>query len=204
MAGLLDDAGRYLNSDVWMDNRPWLMWDTGGQAAYNWTVTAPQVALDDGMYDTTQPVKAYDVTEIGYPFRTTMWEQCHGLLHQIHFTMPVSAGILSTMGQPYDPSKASQTVNMTYKEDFIRQLVQVISRAKRSLDVGLTLFGPGSISSIPSILALSCTASPFAVTDVRTDRKAVAEYINRCIPDAWIQFHDNWGIRCGLLLWLVV
>ena len=127
MAGLLDDAGRYLSSDVWMDNRPWLMWDTGGQAAYNWTVTAPQAALDDGMYDTTQPVKAYDVTEIGYPFRTTMWAQCHGLLHQIHFTMPVKAGTLSTMGQAYDPSKASQTVNMTYREDFIRQLVQVNS-----------------------------------------------------------------------------
>jgi len=124
MAGLLDDAGRYLSSDVWTNNNPWLLWDTGGQAAYNWTVTGPQAALDDGMYDTTQPVKAYDATEIGYPFRSTVWAQCHGLLHQIHFTMPVRAGTITTIGNEYIPSGKSQTMNMTYKEDFIRQLVQ--------------------------------------------------------------------------------
>ena len=124
MAGLLDDAERYLNSYIWMNNEPWLMWDVGGQEAYNWTVTGAQAALDDGMYDTTSPVKAYDATEIGYPFRTTMWAQCHGLLHQIHFTMPVRDGTISTLGKEYDPSGVSQTVNMTYKEDFVRQLVQ--------------------------------------------------------------------------------
>ena len=83
MAGLLDDAKQYLSSYVWMNNDPWLLWDAGGRDAYNWTVTGPQAALDDGMYDTTLPVKAYDATEIGYPFRTTIWAQCHGLLHQV-------------------------------------------------------------------------------------------------------------------------
>jgi hypothetical protein len=124
MAGLLDDAKQYLASQVWTDNAPWLLWDDGGAAAYNWTETGPQAALDDGLHDSTSPVKAYDASEIGYPFRTTVWAQCHGLLHQIHFTMPVRGGTITTLGAPYDPAGVSQTVNMTYKEDFIRQLVQ--------------------------------------------------------------------------------
>jgi len=38
--------------------------------------------------------------------------------------MPVRDGTISTLGKEYNPAGVSQTINMTYKEDFIRQLVQ--------------------------------------------------------------------------------
>ena len=121
--GLLENVWMYLNSTVWTDNRPWTMYDTGGANAYNWTKDGLQLPVDHGLFDTTGAVSAYDHTELGYPFKTTVWSMCHGLLQQVYFTMPMRNGKPTTLNDPYDPDGASTTMNMTYREDFVRRIV---------------------------------------------------------------------------------
>ena len=123
MDGLFTDVWKFLNNTVWVNNAPWLMYDDGGATAYNWTKDNLQLPVDHGLFDTTKPVSAYDASELGYPFKTTIWEMCHGLLHQVHFTMPMRDGRPTTLDDAYDPDGASKTINMTYREDFVRRLV---------------------------------------------------------------------------------
>lgn len=120
---LFDQAARYLNTTVWQDNRPWLTYDMGGAAAYNWTAASLQSPVDEGLFDTTAPIANYDTTELGYPYKTTVWDMCHGLLQQVIFTMPMKSGAPTTVGDAYDPDGASSSLNMTYREDFVRKLV---------------------------------------------------------------------------------
>jgi hypothetical protein len=121
--GLFENVWTFLNSTVWVNNAPWLMYDNGGAAAYNWTNDKLQLPVDHGLFDTTKPVSAYDSSELGYPFKTTVWEMCHGLLHQVHFTMPMRYGRPTTLDDAYNPDGSSKTLNMTYREDFVRRLV---------------------------------------------------------------------------------
>jgi len=121
---IFDQAAAYLSSTVWQDNRPWLLYDMGGAEAYNWTHAQLQGPVDDAMFDTTSPVQAYDQSELGYPFKTTVWEMCHGLLQQVHFTMPMKGGVPTTLADPYDPDSLSTTLNMTYREEYVKKLMQ--------------------------------------------------------------------------------
>ena len=118
--GLLDEAAQYMSSTVFTSNLPWLQWDPTALSYYDWSDTT--TAQDYMIFDTTQPVKTY--SEIATPFKTTIWEQCHGLLEQIYYTMPVNLqNRPTTLDREYDPDGVSQTVNLTYREEFIQQLV---------------------------------------------------------------------------------
>jgi len=121
---LFDKAAVYLNSTVWLDNRPWLLYDMGGEDAYNWSKLELQSLVEDAMFDTTNPVVRYHVSELGYPFKTTIQEMCLGLLQQVHMTLPLRDGRPTTLANAYDPDAHSTTINMTYREDFVRKLVQ--------------------------------------------------------------------------------
>lgn len=121
---LFDQATAYLNKTIWTENKPWLLYDMGATEAYNWTQQNLQSAVDDAAFDTTQPIVQYDVSELGYPYKTTTWEHCHGLLQQVIFTMPMKDGKPTSLSDAYNPSGQSTTVNMTYREDFVRRMVQ--------------------------------------------------------------------------------
>ena len=50
--------------------------------------------MREGLYRTDQPVIQYDSSEARSPMITTsIWHQCHGLLSQLFFTIPMQAGV---------------------------------------------------------------------------------------------------------------
>jgi hypothetical protein len=119
---LFDQASDYLSSTIWTDKSPWLMYDVGNMDEYNWTKNNLQEAVDNALFDTTIPVVKYDITEVGYPFKATFWDYCHGLYEQIYFTMPSTNGIPTNLPNPFDPDTASQTINLTYREEYVKKL----------------------------------------------------------------------------------
>jgi hypothetical protein len=114
MDTLFDQIVSYLNSTVWTSNLPWQYYD---DYSYEWG----RASEDLFMFDTVSDIQSY--SELGYPYRTTVWEMCHGLLQQVIYTMPVVEGKPTSLGAPFDPDLSSTTVNMTYKEEFVQQLV---------------------------------------------------------------------------------
>jgi len=122
---LLAAAGTYLRNQIWTSNDPWTLYDPLGSDSYrtSWTNAAFEVA-DAGLFDASRPVVYYD--EITYPFRSTFWEHCTGLMQQLIWTMPISrtSGMPKGVNAPYDPIKGQPlTPNVTYTEDFIQSLV---------------------------------------------------------------------------------
>ena len=111
---------------MWESNDPWLRWDTS-PSPYDWSLDPAHatVAKDYAMFDTSSPVVHYDTPELGYPFGTTMWSMCQGLLGQVHLTLPLdSEGRPTTMGAPYaSTGTRSNTVNLTYTEEWVQNLV---------------------------------------------------------------------------------
>ena len=121
---LLTSMGTYLRNDVWVSNDPWLLFDPMGKESYasSWNQSQFQVA-DAGLFDASKPVVYYD--EITYPFKSTFWEHCTGLLQQVIWTMPMNRknDKPKGMGLPYDLMNGkSMSVNLTYTEDFIQSL----------------------------------------------------------------------------------
>jgi hypothetical protein len=100
------------------------MHDPLGAHAYqeSWNRSRFDVA-DAGLFDASKPVVHYD--EITYPFKSTFWEHCTGLLQQVIWTMPMDrdTGKPKGTGAAYDPMRGeSLTPNMTYTEDFVKSL----------------------------------------------------------------------------------
>ena len=121
---LLSILSEYLRSSIWTTNEPWLKYDPLGAEAYrsSWQAGAAKV-VDAGLFDATSPVVHYD--EAAYPFQSTMWATCAGLLQQVMWTMPLDRRTSRPkgMGAPYDPIHGvSGTPNITYREEFIRSL----------------------------------------------------------------------------------
>lgn len=121
---LLEGMGGFMQNDIWTFNDPWLLHDPSGDTAYknSWEASKFEV-IDAGLFDTAKPIVTYE--EYNYPFKNTMWKHCAGLLQQVVWTMPVD----STTGKPripstmYDPmSKSSNTINITYTEEFIQSI----------------------------------------------------------------------------------
>ncbi len=121
-AEFLNKMKDYMRNDIWTQTDPWLKHDVTGRESYmkSWEESKMKV-IDAGLFDTANPVVTYE--EMNYPFKNTMWKHCAGLLQQVMWTMPVD----STTGKPripstqYDPiSKSSNTINITYTEEFIQ------------------------------------------------------------------------------------
>jgi len=77
------------------------------------------------LFDASNPVVYYD--EIFYPFKSTFWAHCTGLLQQAMWTLPLDRSTGKPKGMPseYDPINGqSQSPNLTYIEDFIQTLTQ--------------------------------------------------------------------------------
>ena len=120
----LRELGGYMQNDIWTQKEPWLEYDVTGKETYkqSWEDSRTTV-IDAGLFDTTGPIVTYD--EMNYPFKNTIWKQCAGLLQQVMWTMPVDGktGKPRMSGKQYDPmSKSSNTVNITYTEEFIQSL----------------------------------------------------------------------------------
>jgi len=123
-AEFLTKMSDYMKNDIWTQTDPWLKHDITGQESYkkSWEESKVKV-IDAGLFDTVNPVVTYE--EMNYPFKNTIWKHCAGLLQQVMWTMPVD----SQTGKPripstqYDPiSKSSNTINITYTEEFIQGL----------------------------------------------------------------------------------
>lgn len=60
---------------------------------YLWKTLHADVVKDEARYDTTQASMMYNEEEAMHPptqkYDTSLWEQCHGALQQVFFTMPV-------------------------------------------------------------------------------------------------------------------
>ena len=124
-AAFLKELNGYLQNDIWTQNDPWLMYDVTGKETYqrSWEDSKTDV-VDAGLFDTANPVVSYD--EINYPFKNTMWKHCAGLLQQVMWTMPVDIQTgkpIRMSSTPFDPvSKSSNTINITYTEEFIQSV----------------------------------------------------------------------------------
>jgi len=59
--------------------------------SYDWTdVSKAAVAVEEALFRNDKPVVGYDSAEVNSPMLTTgLWHQCHGLLSQIFFTIPM-------------------------------------------------------------------------------------------------------------------
>ena len=60
-------------------------------AAYDWSASplAASLVMREGLYRADRPVIQYDATEARAPLVSGLWHQCHGLLSQIFFTIPM-------------------------------------------------------------------------------------------------------------------
>ena len=69
--------------------------DAATLKSYNWTdPVGASIVMREGLYRTDQPVIQYDSSEARSPMITTsIWHQCHGLLSQLFFTIPMQAGV---------------------------------------------------------------------------------------------------------------
>ena len=123
---LLASLGTYLQNDIWTSTVPWLLYDPNGAGAYQSSWNQSQFTVSNaGLFDASNPVVYYD--EIFYPFKSTFWEHCTGLLQQVMWTLPIDRSTGKPKGMPseYDPINGqSQSPNLTYIEDFIQTLTQ--------------------------------------------------------------------------------
>ena len=123
-AGILEAAASFLETEIWTSTDPWLRWDDGGSEFYDWTSEATE-AIEYGLFDTTNPVVSYE--ELGSPFLSTIWSMCQGLVHQVHFTLPMdpTGTTPKGLGAQFNPTGSkSTTVNLTYTEDWVQDLLQ--------------------------------------------------------------------------------
>lgn len=65
--------------------------DAGTLEAYNWSKTSrAAVAVEEALFRSDTPRISYDSTEVNSPgLSTGLWHQCHGLLSQLFFTIPM-------------------------------------------------------------------------------------------------------------------
>ena len=123
---LLENLTAYLQNNIWSSNDPWLKFDPLGAEAYRKSWDAQSVRLKEaGLFDTTEDVVYYDETMYPFQRNVTFWNFCAGLLQQIMWTMPLDrrSDRPKMPTTPYDPIEGeSKTVNLTYREEFIRAL----------------------------------------------------------------------------------
>ena len=123
---LLTNLGSYLQNDIWTSKAPWLLYDPNGAESYRSSWNQAQFTVSSaGLFDASNPIVHYD--EIFYPFKSTFWEHCTGLLQQVMWTLPIDRSTGKPRGMPseYDPINGqSQSPNLTYIEDFIQSLTQ--------------------------------------------------------------------------------
>ena len=121
---LLASVGAYMKNDIWTSTAPWLKFDPQGAESYQASWKSAEFEVSDaGLFDAANPVVYYD--EITYPFKSSFWEHCAGLLQQVIWTMPIdrATGRPKMPTTSYDPvTGTSQTPNITYTEEFIQSL----------------------------------------------------------------------------------
>ena len=121
---LLKGLGGYMQNDIWTTTDPWLKYDPNGAAAYKSSWEAAKFEVTDaGLFDASSPVVTYE--EMNYPFKNSMWKHCTGLMQQVMWTLPVDSSTKRPRmpSTEYDPlSKTSNTVNLTYTEEFIQTI----------------------------------------------------------------------------------
>ena len=77
------------NPEVWTKHL-----DPKALQAYDWSQT-PELVMREALYHAHKPVIRYDESEARSPMLTTaLWHQCHGLLSNIFFTIPIAEGDL--------------------------------------------------------------------------------------------------------------
>ena len=121
---LLEGLGKYLKNDVWTSNDPWLKYDPLGEQAFKTSWEASKFGvIDAGLFDASNPVVTYG--EFNYPFKSTMWKHCTGLMQQVMWTLPVD-GSTKRPRMPsteYNPMTGTpNTINITYTEEFIQAI----------------------------------------------------------------------------------
>ena len=114
--------------------------DPAALAGYDWTgPTAAAIVTREGLYRTDRPVVRYDASEARAPMLTTaLWHQCHGLLGQIFFTLPMQ--------------KASQWVprNAPGSIDGVRALDAFVAEAVAGAFRDSPLYRHYNVSHVPS------------------------------------------------------
>ena len=65
--------------------------DANTLESYNWTEPSrAAVAVEEALFQKDEPVVGYDAFEVNSPMLSTgLWHQCHGLLSQVFFTIPM-------------------------------------------------------------------------------------------------------------------
>lgn len=75
--------------------------------AYNWSKSSARaaVAVDEALFHSDKPIIRYDSTEVNSPMLSTgLWHQCHGLLSQLFFTIPMHNTSSGQWGPRESPS----------------------------------------------------------------------------------------------------
>jgi hypothetical protein len=132
MDGIVSQAAAYVSSTLWTSTDPWLMYDPGARAHFDWTQDPAQAAeaLDYALFDTTaDAVRSYSADELGTPFLTPIRRMCQGLAGQVHYTIPLNpltgrpTTLAAAFKNPNSPDAASTTINLTYTEDWVQSLL---------------------------------------------------------------------------------
>ena len=113
-------------------------------ASYNWSADASssEIASHQAHFRTDKPVVGYDGSEARSPLITTaLWQQCHGLLSQIFFTIPMANG--SSQWTPRDDMPSEGVNGMEDLDNFIRTV-------SRSAFASSPLYRHYNVSYVPS------------------------------------------------------
>ena len=137
----VEDFYRYSleNTSVWTKYL-----DSATLAGYDWTKPIPSaVATKEALFRTDKPALKYDATEVNSPMLTTaLWDQCHGLLSQVFFTIPMQG----TSGGQWTP-RGFQADQMPPGTEGLRTLVR---EAVNSAYATSPLYRHYNVSHIPS------------------------------------------------------
>jgi hypothetical protein len=115
-------------------------------SSYNWSAdpTSAEIASHQAHFRTDKPVIKYDESEARSPLITTaLWHQCHGLLNQIFFTIPMAKGT----GQ-WLPRNAPTAESVS--SDGIGSLDNFIQAAVHEMYTGSPLYRHYNVSYVPS------------------------------------------------------
>jgi hypothetical protein len=134
---------------------------------YDWSQPVPSaMAAQEALFRTDVAAKGYDASEVNSPMlRTALWEQCHGFVSQIFFTIPMQGGQWTPKG--FDAN------NIPPGTDGLRMLVRDAVNSAYSTS---PLYRHYNVSYVPSDSRMCRPLKASNVSNPRTGYVKVSSY----------------------------
>ena len=126
--------------------------DPSTLSSYNWSKPVQSaLAVKEGLYRTDIPLTGYGSNEVNSPMlHTALWDQCHGLLSQVFFTIPMTEA-----GRQWIPADLPSG-----SVDGVESLAAFVRAAVRGAYSHSPVYRHYNVSYVPSDSRMCIPASP--------------------------------------------